>query len=98
MAWREVPSLWRADFGDVPADRARDGIAVCGGVSRVRHNPGDGKVAVLYVLDSYPDGDGFACEDASGHGQRAGVCGGIALFRVCAANPGPLTMSGSILT
>src|SRR6266478_3295267 len=44
-------------------------------------------MAVFYVLDPDSNGDGFARAAAAGRGQLAGLCGGTAVFGVCAAGP-----------
>src|SRR5882757_2611602 len=87
VAAREVPRVQVSNFANVPADGTGDGTAVCGSVSGVRHHTDDGEMAVFYVLDPDSDGDGFARAAAAGRGQLAGLCGGTAVFGVCAAGP-----------
>src|SRR5260370_7674025 len=80
MAAREVPRVRRRDLGDVPADRAGHGVAVCGGVSGVWHHASDGEMAVFYVLDPDSCGNRFARAAVAGLGELAGLCGGGVFF------------------
>jgi len=66
---------------NVPADRAGDWVAVCGGVPGVWDHANDGEMAVFYVLDPDSDGNRFARAAAAGHGELAGICGGAYVFR-----------------
>src|SRR5260370_20798124 len=87
VAAGEVPRVRRADFTDVPADRAGERIVVCSRVPGVRHLAGSGEMAVFHVPDSDSDGNRFARAAVAGRGQLAGVCGGTDVFGVCAAGP-----------
>src|SRR5258706_11267162 len=82
-----MPGVRGADLGNVPADRAGDWVAVCGGVPGVWDHANDGEMAVFYVLDPDSDGNRFARAAAAGRGELAGVCGGAYVFGVCAAGP-----------
>src|SRR5258706_7787184 len=82
-----MPGVRRADLGNVPADRAGDWVAVCGGVPGVWGHANDGEMAVFYVLDPDSDGNRFARAAAAGHGELAGICGGAYVFGVFAAGP-----------
>src|SRR6266481_9010710 len=82
-----MPFLRAADFTDVPADRIRDGVAVCDGVSGVWNHAGDGEMAVFHVLDRNSDGDRPACAAAAGRGELAGIRGGTDVFGVRATGP-----------
>src|SRR6266481_9356296 len=68
-----MPFLRAADFADVPADRIRDRVAVCGGVSGVWHHASDREMAVFYVLDRNSDGDRPTCAAAPRPRYVAGI-------------------------
>src|SRR2546425_4933490 len=85
VAEGQVPDMRRADFRDVPAGRTGDGATVCGGVSGVWADTGDGEVAFFRVLDPDFDGNGFARPPFTGFGDVAGIRGGTTVFSVCAA-------------